>query len=430
MSGVIGTGMLYGSDFHHRNIESQNEKKKIKEYRTLGRTGYKVSDISFGAGYFSNPNVLAAALDMGINYIDTAEHYTGGQSETAIGQVIKNRDRKSFFLTTKLNFLIRGKKNSTKEKLKERFLKCLERLQTDYVDCFMIHMTPNADQIKDEGFHELAQELKSEGKIRFTGLSNHGIKFSLAGNTEDPMEKVVLAAAEDGRFDVVLMVYNFLQKEQGERIFKACKEKNMGVTLMKMNPVNFYSSIVERFTQMKESGRTIPERYANMLKEFEVWVEQAEAFKKKHGLENETQIRDAAIKYVLSNPDVHAVCASINTFNDLNAYTALSGQKLQSADRSMLNDYDKTLGHLYCRHACGICEPACPHNIPVNTIMRYNHYFETQRREKQAMHKYAGLEKANASICGDCPGPCADACPFNVPIQGLLMLAHYNLTLG
>jgi len=47
---------------------------KIKDYRTLGRTGFKVSDISFGAGDLSNDNVLRAALEAGVNYIDTAEH--------------------------------------------------------------------------------------------------------------------------------------------------------------------------------------------------------------------------------------------------------------------------------------------------------------------------------------------------------------------
>ena len=54
------------------------------------------------------------------------------------------------------------------------------------------------------------------------------------------MEKVVLAAVEDGRFDVGLFVYNFLQKEQGEKIIEACQKNKVGVTLMKTNPVKVY----------------------------------------------------------------------------------------------------------------------------------------------------------------------------------------------
>jgi RNase P/RNase MRP subunit p30 len=59
------------------------------------------------------------------------------------------------------------------------------------------------------------------------------------------MDKVLQAAAEDGRFDVMLFVYNFLQQEQGQRVLKACKENNVGATLMKTNPVLNYFEMKE-----------------------------------------------------------------------------------------------------------------------------------------------------------------------------------------
>ncbi|MFH1943039.1 MAG: aldo/keto reductase [bacterium] len=428
MTGLVGTGIVSGSDFYLPKQDPQDEKIKIKEYRTLGRTGFKVSDIGFGAGYLTNANVLEVALDMGMNYIDTAEHYVQGQSETAIGQVIKNRDRNKFFLTTKLNMTFGG--GSTQEKIKERFGKCLERLQTDYVDCLMIHMTATIDQVKHDEFHAVAQELKSEGKVRFIGLSNHGPEHRLHGNVQDPMENVILAAAEDGRFDMALFVYNFLQKDQGERIIKACKVKNMGITLMKTNPVASYLSTKERFDKAIADGRQIPERYLKMLDEYKLLIDKAEIFKRKYGLGSNEQVRDAAIKFCLSHPDVHSVCPSMNSFEELETFVALSGEKLESSDTSMLNDYEATLGHLYCRHACGICESACPQHIPVNTIMRYDHYFQAPGREKHAMLKYAKLSDANASRCHNCAGHCVAACPYNIPIQSLLVLAHQNLTLA
>ena len=248
--GIAGRKRLFSQDLLDTGSEP-----KIREYRMLGRTGFKVSDISFGAGNLNNPDVLNAALDMGINYIDTAEHYARGNSERTIGEVINRHDRKKLFITSKLNFSMGS---STKQGLKDRFTKCLERLQTDYIDCFMIHMTPAAEQVKHEPYHELVKELKAEGKIRFTGLSNHGTEHKLAGPIKDEMEKVVLAAAEDGRFDVVLFVYNFIQKEQGEKILKACKEKNMGTTLMKVNPVKFYEDTQEQFAKAEEAGRRSP----------------------------------------------------------------------------------------------------------------------------------------------------------------------------
>ncbi len=425
VTGVAGAGMLGTSDFYRKYPDPQEEKPRIREYRTLGRTGFKVSDIGCGASYLSNTNVLEVALDMGINYIDTGEHYGNGLSERTIGEVIKNRDRKSVFITTKLNLTF--VKATTTEDIKERFRKCLERLQTDYVDCLMIHMAATPEQVKHEDFHQAAEALKAEGRVRFLGLSNHGVEHRIYGQQDEPMEKVILAAAEDGRFDVVLMVYNFLQKDQGEKVIDACRKKDMGITLMKTNPVSEYSRRKGELEERVKQGRQIPERYARLMDEFKTWVDGADAFKKKYGLKSDAQVRDAAITFCLSHPGVHSVCPSMNSFDELETFVALSGKKLESSDQSMLDDYGSTLGHFYCRHGCSVCEPACPHGVPVNTIMRYNHYFHAQGREKYAMGKYAGLPDQNASPCQDCSGPCVSACPYGVPIQGLLMLAHQNL---
>lgn len=119
--------------------------------------------MSFGGGGLNNANVLAAALDAGMNYIDTAEHYANGNSERAVGDALKGRDRKSVFLTTKLNLTFF--KGVDKEGIRNRFGKCLDRLKTDYADCLMIHMCTLA-QVKYEPCHELIKELKAEGTLR------------------------------------------------------------------------------------------------------------------------------------------------------------------------------------------------------------------------------------------------------------------------
>lgn len=429
---ITGSLAAAGAGLVLRNIAGAQEPRnaadaRIKEYRTLGRTGFKVSDIGFGAGNLNNTNVLEAALDRGINYIDTAEHYARGNSERTIGEVLKKRDRRSLFITSKLNF---GMGGSTKEKLRQRFNRCLERLQTDYIDCLMIHMTPTAEQIKHEPYHELVGELKTEGKVRFTGLSNHGTEHKMAGPVKDEMEKVVLAAAEDGRFDVVLFVYNFIQKDQGERIIRACRDRNMGVTLMKTNPIKFVTEIETMYNRAVEAGRKIGDQFIKMMDEYRAHAAQGEAFKKKYGLQTDQQVRDAAIAFVLSNPDVHSVCPTINSFDELDAYTPLSGTRLKAADSALLSDYEMSYGRLYCRHACGVCESRCPRGIPINSIMRYHHYHAAQRREKQAVEHYRALNDRNASNCLDCDGPCSRACPHGVPIQALLACAHDTLSLG
>ena len=314
---------------------------------------------------------------------------------------------------------------SSPEQIKERFGRCLERLQTDYVDCLMIHMTPRVEEVIHPGFHEAAAELKAQGRVRFVGISNHGTEHSVYGRVESAMEAVLAAAAEDCRFDVALFVYNFIQKDQGERIIRACQARDMGVTLMKTNPVG----VVARASE-SAAGQQLSEARAQTLREYQAWAEAGEAFKAQHGLTSATEVRDAAIKFVLNNPGVHSACPSINTFDELEAFVALSGQKLSEPENTLLAGYDNLLGRYYCRHACGICESACPKNVPVNTIARYGHYFDVQNREKHAIQEYAALPGPNADSCAECAGPCESACPFGVSARVLMDRAHRSLTLA
>ncbi len=397
----------------------------IKSYRTLGRTGFKVSDIGFGAGFLTDPSILDRALNMGINYIDTGEHYMGGRSEAAIGRVIQNHDRKSIFITTKLNLRFGSGKN-----LRDRFNASLERLNTEYIDCLMVHMTPDLKDVTDEEFHSMYRDYKSDGKVRYLGLSNHGKEQSIYGATPVEMEDVMLAAAEDGRFDVGLFVYNFLQKEQGERIIRKYKEKDMGVTLMKTNPVNVFNRWVEGYNRDVERGRTISEGRKKLKDDYDTFLKDAEQFKERYNLSTNEEIRDAATKFCLTNPDVHSVCPTITNFDVLNNFVALSGEVLSDSDSSRLSDYETTLGKYYCRHACGICHSSCPKEVPVNTIMRYNHYFEAQGREKQAIKKYSVLTGRDAGNCSECTGYCEITCPYGVSVQSLLIHAHDNLSLA
>ena len=404
---------------------------KIKAFRRLGRTGFNVSDISLGGGPLSNDNVLRAALDAGINYVDTAEHYERGGSERTIGEVLKTHDRKSFFITTKLNLSFN--KRITKADLRDRFMKCLERMGTDHADCLMIHMCTLA-QIKYEPYHELIAELKAEGRVRFSGLSNHGADLSLFGPLDDPMDRVVMAAAEDGRFDIVLFVYNFLQREAGERILKACAAKDMGVTLMKTDPGLIVQSERESLAaaaeRYKKDGRALPEAVAKLEQRAAERTAVTEAFLNKHGLSGPAKVRDAAVKFCLSHPGVHTVCPSINSFEALEAFVRLSGQKLEIADESALADCREAYGDSYCRHACGLCEASCPRGVPVNTIMRYEYYFAAKGRQKEAMGLYAALAGGgrDATECAGCAGYCEASCPYGVPIQAKLLLSHEDLT--
>jgi predicted aldo/keto reductase-like oxidoreductase len=419
--GAVGAGVASQGQLFAAASDADKDTPKIKEYRTLGRTGFKVSDISSGGP--GDPGVLNALLDAGVNYIDTAESYGNGQSEKVTGEVLKERDRKKIFVTTKMGI---GRKTK-KEAILKRAHKSLERLQMDYVDCLMIHSPDFIDIVKNEGFHDAVRELKAEGKLKYAGISNHGAQWK---DKIDPTEQVIGAAAEDGRFDVFLLVYNFIQRESGEKLLKISKDKNIGVTLMKTNPVGKYSSMKEAMAELEKKGEDIPGFYKAIMPRLKEKADKADTFIEKHNLKNSDEIKDAAIRFVLNNPDVHCACISFQNFDDVANYVKLSGTRFGAKDQALLAAYREGLGDFYCRHACGQCEPHCPYNVPVNTIMRYNHYFEAQGREKYAMVKYSELPTARANPCQDCAGHCESACPYGVPIHALLTFAHNRLTLA
>jgi aryl-alcohol dehydrogenase-like predicted oxidoreductase len=423
--GIVGTGIAGTgtSSVAGENGSSLSSPQEIKDYRKLGRTGFKASDISLGG--VTNVDVIKAMLDAGVNYIDTAESYARGNSEISMGQAIKGRDRKSLFINTKLHL----EEGESKASILERAHKCLERLDTEYIDCLMTHNPGTVKMAMNEAFHKACQQLKSEGKLRFVGISSHGNR----GNDEqDTMEEILLKAAEDGRFDVMLLVYNFLQPEAGEKILRACQEKNIGATLMKTNPVGRYQLLKDRVEALKKEGKEDSAQMKRLLDRLESakkTADEAEWFIQKYNLTNPAEIRTAATRFGLSHPAVATVLARTNSFEDMDQFLKASGTTLSSKEFTKLEAYSQGPGKFYCRHACGLCETSCPHQVPVNTIMRYNHYFEAQGQEKYALGKYAALTTARADLCENCDGHCESHCVYGVPIQGLLILAHMNLSL-
>ncbi|MCP4213904.1 MAG: twin-arginine translocation signal domain-containing protein [bacterium] len=415
-AGALGAGVLGNGSLLQAEEKPKESVLKIKEYRTLGRTGFKVSDIS--TGYVNIPAVLEQLLDAGVNYIDTAEVY---KNEKVVGSVIKNRDRKKLFVTTKLVF----EKDLTKAGFLARTRKCLERLQTDYVDCMMIHSCEKLEHITNENFHAAMKQLKSEGRVKHVGISNHGGAWT--GKPEVSMEKILGTAAMDGRFDVMLLVHNFLKGNSGDQVLKICREKNIGTTLMKVNPVGILPRIRERVAKMKKEGKKVSQERLDMMARLEENLK--DEYIIKHKLQDFNKMRDAAIKFALNHPGVHTVCCGFRNFDHLDAYLPLSGTRLDVGEKKKLAAYKEGCGSLYCRHACGACEPSCPKGVPVNTIMRYNHYYEAQGKEKYAIKSYAALDTPKADLCAECNGRCEAACPYGVPVQGLLSIAHRTLSL-
>lgn len=418
---ALGAGIASKRAFASHIPDQETETPEIKEYRKFGRTGFKVSDIS--SGNPSNENVLRTLLKKGVNLIDTGEMYANGNSERLIGTVLKDFDRSSIFIVSKL---FAEKEYQSKEDVVERTNKALERLQTGYVDCMQIHSASNATIIKDEAFHAAMEQLKKEGKVRYVGVSCHGSNW--AYDTEDSMEKILQTAIDDGRFDVFLLAYNFVNADITEKILNACEQKNIATMIMKSNPMYIYGLLESRMNKLSEEGKEADEFTQLFYDKYKVMQEGARSYFEEYGITSENEILEAASKFVLSNPNAHTTLWDFRNFDDVHMILNLSGQKLSGKDKLVLEGYHKYMGQFTCRIGCNDCEIVCPSHIPVNKILRYNYYFNVKRRQKFAMSKFARLRsKRPSEVCVDCSGYCEQACKYGVATRSLLANAQSNL---
>jgi predicted aldo/keto reductase-like oxidoreductase len=190
--------------------------------RTLGKTGWEVSAIGFGA--IKLPQIsqrqceilLNKALDGGINLVDTADCY--GDSEEKIGMALRGR-RKEFYLATKVD----ERDGIGVQKKLER---CLRRLRTNWIDLVLFHDVRGSeyDRILDSGGLEALEKARGEGKIREIGISIH---HSL------PMMRKVI---ESGAFSTLMVAYSAFDEDRLEADLLAMAHKK-GVGLIAMKPL-------------------------------------------------------------------------------------------------------------------------------------------------------------------------------------------------
>ncbi len=406
----------------------------VTRFRTLGRTGFEVSDISIG-GSGREANLYRYAYDHGINYFDTAEGYANGDNERRIGEALQHMDRAKVFITTKLE--IKG--DDTERTIIDRFGRCQERLRSDYVDALFMHSVPTVSDLRNPAFHSAFARLKSDGRVRFAGVSKHEAR----SQEEEPMDDVLVAAAEDGRFDLMLIAYNFMNRDKGDRVLAACRKHNVGTTAMKTapgtvkmdsldpdDPSERYTRFIERRVEAGETRESAIEELQGYIAESEKTFADAEPFMEEHGIKDREGLKMAAVQWVLSRPEMHTVCMGFRDFDSIERFLPLSGTALTQARARALEHYRVAASSLYCRHACNDCAAACPRAVPVSTVMRYAYYFTEQGREKHAMGKYHRLGWGDALPCDACSAPCAGACPHGVNIKANLIAAHGLLTLA
>lgn len=368
---------------------------EVQKYNRLGRTDFEISDISFGSSGIGRgqEDVVRHAIDRGINYLDSAESYRGGQSETVIGNVVKGM-RDKVYVVSKIITHEAMKSDEIMKRLEES----LERLQTDYVDVYMNHAVNDVKVMKSPEWHKFVETAKEQGKIRFAGMSGH------AGRLAECLEY----SLEQDICDVVLCAYNFGQdpsfmapltrgmdwiarQPKLPDLLKKAKENDVGTVVMK-------TLMGARLNDMKP------------------WEKDGSTFSQ------------AAFKWVLSNPDVDALIVSMNRTKDIDEFLGASGStEMSYGDRELLERYIALNNDTYCRPGCSDCEGSCPYNVQVADVLRTRMYATDYRDVDMARSEYAQLA-TNSSACLTCSGtPCADACTYGVSIAKLSAPTHRML---
>jgi aryl-alcohol dehydrogenase-like predicted oxidoreductase len=196
------------------------------EYRELGRTGWKVSAVSFGAwaigaewGTVDDRESLAAlhrALDAGVNFFDTADVYGDGRSERLLGQLRRERPE-PFYIATKAGRRLSPHvaEGYTRENLTAFVERSLRNLETESLDLLQLHCPPTAVYYMPEVF-DVLDDLQQAGKIQFYGVS---------------VEKVeeALKALEYPGVQTVQIIFNVLRQRPGELFFPEAQRRRVGV---------------------------------------------------------------------------------------------------------------------------------------------------------------------------------------------------------
>jgi aryl-alcohol dehydrogenase-like predicted oxidoreductase len=298
------------------------------EYRTLGKTGLRVSSIGLGtmvhAGHFGpmkdeeSLGAIDAALELGVNFIDTSDAYGAGYSETLLGKALKGRRDKVILATKGGNVMVgpdRGKRNFAVDYIDRVMEESLKRLQTDYIDLYQLH-NPDVEIIRNGAVWELLERRKKEGKIRHYGVS--------INNTEEGV-----AAIEGGRSATIQIEYNLLDQTPAEKVFPPAQQADVGVIVRVPLRRGLLTGKLTLADQRRFQGEDVRARnFAG-----DIFKQQLEKVERLRFLEKAGRpLTQAAIAFCLAHPAVGVVIPGGRNAQQVRENTAATGARLSQEE--------------------------------------------------------------------------------------------------
>ncbi|MGN1146988.1 MAG: aldo/keto reductase [Lachnospiraceae bacterium] len=370
------------------------------EKRKLEKLGITTSLLGFGCMRFpTTPEgkideekaqaMLDEAIAAGVNYIDTAYPYHNGESEPFVGRALKKYDRKSFYLATKLPaWLVNSVEDAEKY-----FNEQLARMQTDYVDFYLLHAMDKAswEKMVSLGVVEYCEKLKAEGRIRYFGFSFH--------DSYEVFEEILNAREWD--FCQIQLNYMDADEQAGMKGYRLTEEK--GVPLIIMEPVKggslavFADDITEKFKALDADASTA----------------------------------SYALRWVGSLPNVKVILSGMSNMEQVkdNLHTFAAFKPLSEKERKTIDEVVMLLrsrvqnGCTGCRY----CMP-CPAGVDIpgnfsawNTYHMYQNYNVVRWQWENELG-----EKGQAKNCVKC-GKCEASCPQKLSIRADLERVQADL---
>jgi hypothetical protein len=320
------------------------------KYRPMGNTGVFVSEISLG-GLVMAESVHRYAIEHGVNLVHVAWDYLGGQAIKILGAGLRSlRDR--IYIALKDDY------PSIDEALKV--------LNTDHVDFLMFNRHWPFSST-DARIAETFEKLKNQGKVRYAGLTTHGM-----------VKSTTAAGIRAGFYNVVMPVLNQPNLEAMDEELRLARQRGVGVMAMK-------------------------------------------TMKGLKGLDSEV----AYLKKMLSNPAVTTVTKGIGSFDMFDAYLEALKEPLTSAEDRALYRYAQLNRASNCM-LCDDCKQACPLGVEISTVLRCKDYYYAQMKDVEtALRTYRDipLAKVGNETCRLCK-KCESACPNGIAIVERLLAAR------
>jgi len=368
-------------------------------YREYGKTGIKLSALGFGCMRFPmsgggvnrgrTTEMLHRAMDLGVNFFDTAVMYCNEQSEEALGEAIKGR-RDELYISTKNPY-----KGDDPREWRKCLDRSLQRLGVDHIDLYHFHdlkLDEYERHLLPHGSINEALRAKEEGLIDHLCFSSH----------DDPPN--IIRLIDTDLFEGLLVQYNFLDRHNEEAIAYTHR-KGLGVCIM----------------GTVGGGRLVP------------------LGRKAKATEGEGTIPDLAVRFVLSNPGVTVALSGMGTIRmvEENVASASRAEPLSPEENGrilQLVTQTKPLQGLYCT-GCNYCMP-CPSGVDIPANFSAYNLARVWDLSDMAKARYNALGRrrkdgkpapAWAEACTEC-GTCEEKCPQHIPIVEKLKQVRSDLS--